>query len=126
MQLFANSFAIVPDPRADNARHDLIEILFIAFVAILCGCKTCVEIVEFAVAKKPFFTKIISLKHGIPSHDTFSTVFRMLDPKALDEAFRKFMAAFGMALADRGVESISKRAQKFGRNKAVYITNSAL
>jgi predicted transposase YbfD/YdcC len=112
MQLFTSSFAVVPDPRADNSRHDLIEILFIAFVSILCGCKTCVEIVEFAEAKKRFFAKILSLKHGIPSHDTFSSVFRILDPKALDEAFRKFMAAFGTALAERGIIAIDGKALK--------------
>jgi predicted transposase YbfD/YdcC len=103
---------VVPDPRADNARHDLIEMLFIAFVSILCGCKTCVEIVEFAGAKKQFFARILSLKHGIPSHDTFSSVFRILDPKALDAAFRKFMAAFGSALSKRGIIAIDGKALK--------------
>jgi hypothetical protein len=112
MQLFTSSFAVVPDPRADNSRHDLIEILFVAFVSILCGCKTCVEIVEFAEAKKQFFAKILTLKHGVSSHDTFSSVFRILDPKALDEAFRKFMAAFGMALAERGIIAIDGKALK--------------
>ena len=112
MQLFASSFAVVPDPRADNSRHDLIEILFIAFIAILCGCKTCVEIVEFAEAKKKFFAKILTLKHGVPSHDTFSSVFRILDPKALDDAFRKFMAAFGTALAERGIIAIDGKSLK--------------
>ena len=67
--------------QAQQRPHDLIEILFIAFVATLCGCKTCVEIVEFAEVKKAFFAKILTLKHGVPSHDTFSTVSRILDPK---------------------------------------------
>jgi hypothetical protein len=50
----SSSQAHSADPRADNARHDPIEILFIAFVAILRGCKTCVEIIELAEAKTPF------------------------------------------------------------------------
>jgi predicted transposase YbfD/YdcC len=99
MEIFITSFAQVPDPRASNARHDLVELLFIAFVAVLCGAKTCVEMAEFGRAKTAFFKKVLGLEHGIPSHDTFSTVFRMLDPKAFEAAFRRFMAAFGAALA---------------------------
>ena len=37
MQLFLTAFAEVDDPRADNARHDLTELLIVAFVAVLCG-----------------------------------------------------------------------------------------
>ena len=34
---FLAAFDDVPDPRADNARHDLGELLVVAFVAVLCG-----------------------------------------------------------------------------------------
>ena len=112
MQLFTDAFATVPDPRADNTRHDLVEMLFLTFVATLCGCKSFVEVAEFATAKLAFFSKILVLKHGIPSHDRFSTVFRMLDPEALDRAFRKFMAGFGAQLAERGLISIDGKALK--------------
>ena len=30
------------------------------------------------------------LEHGVPSHDTFSRVFRILDPEAFERAFRRF------------------------------------
>lgn len=43
MQAFAEIFAVLPDPRASNARHDLIEILFIAVAATLCGAKSCTD-----------------------------------------------------------------------------------
>ncbi|WP_196349009.1 transposase family protein, partial [Vibrio harveyi] len=39
-----------------------------------------------------------ALDHGIPSHDTFSRVFRLLDPAAFEEIFRRFMTAFAAAL----------------------------
>jgi hypothetical protein len=41
----------------------------------------------FGRAKKSFFKNFLNLKHAIPSHDTFSEVFRIIDPKALDAAF---------------------------------------
>ena len=47
----------------------------------------------FGRAKESIFRDFLKLKHAIPSHDTVSTVFRMIDPKALD-------AAFGQVLAD--------------------------
>ena len=37
MQIFLSAFDDVPDPRASNARHDLAELLVIAFVSVLCG-----------------------------------------------------------------------------------------
>jgi predicted transposase YbfD/YdcC len=117
MQLFAASFALVPDPRVDNARHNLIEILFIAFVAVLCGAKHCSEMAEFGRAKIEFFKKILKLEHGIPSHDTFSTVFRMLDPKAFEAAFRSFMTAFGKAIGSSSVVAIDGKALKRAYDK---------
>jgi len=40
MHLFLTAFEDVPDPRAGNTRHDLGELLVIAFVSVLCGA-TC-------------------------------------------------------------------------------------
>jgi predicted transposase YbfD/YdcC len=94
MDRFHECFGDLPDPRADNAQHDLVEILFVALLATLCGATSCSDMAEFGLAKELLLRQILTLKHGIPSHDTFSRVFRMLDPKAFDEAFRRFMAAF--------------------------------
>jgi DDE_Tnp_1-associated len=40
---FGGFFAGVPDPRAANARHELSEILLIAFAATLGGAESCVD-----------------------------------------------------------------------------------
>src|SRR5215510_2829764 len=108
MQLFLTAFESVPDPRAENSRHDLIEILLIAFLAVLCGAQHCSEMAAFGRAKLNF----LKLKHGIPSHDTFSTVFRMLDPKALDAAFGRLTATLVAALAKGGVIAIDGKSLK--------------
>lgn len=88
-------FASVPDPRAGNARHDLSEVLFIAFAAMLCGAETA----EFGTARANLLGSILSLAHGVPSHDTFSRLFRLLDPQAFETAFRRFMERFAAALS---------------------------
>jgi predicted transposase YbfD/YdcC len=93
--LFREMFADVPDPRDGNARHDLTEILFIAVVATLCGARCCTGMAQFARARQDLLRSLIPLAAGPPSHDTFSRVLRLIDPKAFDAAFRRFMAAFG-------------------------------
>jgi DDE_Tnp_1-associated len=47
IQLFLTAFESVPDPRAENVRHDLVEIIFIAFLAVLCGAQRCSEMAKF-------------------------------------------------------------------------------
>src|SRR6202161_42763 len=97
MEKFRSIFREVPDPRADNARHDLVDILVIALAAVLCGAEGCADMAEFGCAKQGLLHQLLRLEHGIPSHDTFSRVFRLLDPKAFELAFRRFMAAFAKA-----------------------------
>jgi predicted transposase YbfD/YdcC len=92
-------FAAVPDPRAGNVRHDLSELLFIACAALLCGAETCEDMAEFGLAKEPLLRQVLRLAHGTPSHDTFSRVFRLLDPVAFEDAFHRFTTAFASHLS---------------------------
>jgi predicted transposase YbfD/YdcC len=117
MQLFLTAFESVPDPRAENARHSLIEILLIAFLSVLCGARHCSEMSEFGRAKLKFLKRFLKLRHGIPSHDTFSTVFRMLDPKALDAAFGQLTATLVAALAKGGIIAIDGKSLKGAYDK---------
>ena len=43
MGVAVQHFAVLPDPRAANVRYDLIEILFIAVAATLCGVRSCTD-----------------------------------------------------------------------------------
>jgi predicted transposase YbfD/YdcC len=108
MEDFRACFSDLPDPRAANARHDLLEVLFIALAALLCGAQGCSDMAEFGEAKEPFLRGLLRLEHGIPSHDTFSRVFRLLDPQAFEAGFRHFAAGFAESLA--GVVAIDGKA----------------
>jgi DDE_Tnp_1-associated len=110
MQKFRKAFRQLPDPRAGNARHDLLEVLFIALAAIGCGAGSCAE--EFGRSKAGLLQLFLGLEHGIPSHDTFSRVFRLLKPEAFELAFRRFMAAFAKAngLKLTGVVAVDGKA----------------
>ena len=113
MNRFIEIFELLPDPRAANSRHDLSEVLFIAFLATLCGATSCVDMEDFGVAKEELLRSFLMLKHGIPSHDTFSAVFRMVDPKAFEALFGQFMAEFGVAARlgkPKGVVAVDGKA----------------
>ena len=83
MQALISIFREVRDPRDFNARHDLAAMLFIALAATLCGAKSCVDIADFAAANETDLAEIVDLRHGAPSHDSFSRLFRLLDPEQM-------------------------------------------
>lgn len=94
------------DPRAGNTRHDLLDIVIIALAATLAGAKTCTEFEFFGHGRVELLRRFLELRHGIPSHDTFSNVLRALDPKELEKVLRKFSKGFGI----KGVVSIDGKA----------------
>ena len=51
--------------------------------------------IPFAVDREPLLREFLSLKNGLPSHDTFSRVFRLLDPAAFGRAFEAFLDDLG-------------------------------
>ena len=110
MENFIAIFCELEDPRAENAWHNLLEVIFIALAAVLCGAQSCTDMADFGEAKEEFLRQILRLEHGIPSHDTFSRVFRLLDPEKFEAAFRRFMAAFSQSKRIKGVVAIDGKA----------------
>jgi predicted transposase YbfD/YdcC len=108
MDRFTSYFGAVDDPRAGNARHDLLELMFVALAAVLCGAEDCTDMALFARSKLVFLRQMVRLEHGPPSHDTFSRVFRLIEPAPFEAAFAKFTAAFAGAL--KGVVAIDGKA----------------
>jgi predicted transposase YbfD/YdcC len=110
MERFAECFEELVDPRGRSGDHDLTEMMFIALLATLCGAKYCTDIALFGREKEGLLRTILELKNGIPSHDTFSRVFRLLDPKSFEQAFRRFMTAFAEAVPIDGVVALDGKA----------------
>lgn len=100
MDRFSSCFKEIEDPRRSNCRHDLNEMLVIALGAILCGGEDCTDMALFGEAKEEFLRQFMTLRHGIPSHDTFSGLFRDLDPAGFHAAFQSFMTAFATNLGE--------------------------
>jgi predicted transposase YbfD/YdcC len=86
-------FSSIPDPRIERGkRHELISIFFIAICAVICGANDWVAIETYGKAKKEWFDKVLNLENGIPSHDTFNNIFRVIDTQLFSECFSRWMA----------------------------------
>jgi hypothetical protein len=89
--------ADLPDPRQLRSEdHPLINILYIALYAVLCGAEHLTEMEAFGQAQAPWWGQPLDLCRGIPSHDTFNRVFRLFDP----EAFSRCFGSWSRALAE--------------------------
>ena len=88
----------------------------IALCATLRGGQSAVAMARFAEAKESFLRGFLKLEHGLPSHDTFSRLFRQLDPAQFGAAFQRFMARFGDAV--RGVVAIDGKVLRRSFDRA--------
>jgi predicted transposase YbfD/YdcC len=69
--------------------------LVIALAASVCGAESCVDFAEFAEDREVLLREFLSLENGLPSHDTFSRLFRLLDPQAFGRVFAAFLDDLG-------------------------------
>lgn len=117
MEGIGTVFDELEDPRTGNAkRHELHELLVIALCSVLCGGETCADMALFGQAKEPFLRQFLRLERGIPSHDTFSRLFRLLDPARFHAWFVGFMRQF--AEACQGVVAIDGKTLRRSFDRA--------
>ena len=117
MEGFAEVFGELEDPRAGNARRHLpLGILPIALRAVLSGGEDCTDMALFGRAKEPFLRQFLRLPSGVPSHDTFSRVFRLLDPARFHACFLRSTRRF--AEATRGVVAVDGKALRRSFDRA--------
>lgn len=99
LEQFRSCWEGLEDPRCGNAAlHDFNELLMMALCCVLCGGQGAVDMAVFAEAKEPFLRSFLTLANGLPSHDTFSRLFRNLDPDQFRDAFQRFMTQFSKQL----------------------------
>ncbi|MFV0342367.1 MAG: ISAs1 family transposase [Anaerocolumna sp.] len=85
---------LIEDPRADyNKRHNFLDIMTVAILAVISGADTWDDIEDFGIAKKEWLASFLELPNGIPSHDTFNRIFSMIKPEQFHEAFIEWVKA---------------------------------
>lgn len=90
-------FKDLADPRRNQhlVLHKLIDIVVIAVCATLAQQDTWEEIADYAEMKEDFLKRFLELPNGIPSHDTMSRVFSLIEPTSWQVCFASWMKAMG-------------------------------
>ena len=126
---FLIHFSKLEDPRVvnHNSRHKFIDIIVMAFIAVLCGCDDWVEVAGFCEVREKLFKELLELPNGIPSHDTFSRVFSIIDAEHFEEIFAEWMQEIfhktnGEIIALDGKTIRAARAK--GNKKGVHLVSA--
>ena len=120
-------FKSVSDPRMNRTRdHDLIDILIISVCTLLCGGETFNDMEDFGYAKEEWFRTFLTLRNGIPTHDTFNRVFAALDPKEFLGAFLEWTQSVRQAVPQEivAVDGKALRRALNGGESMKYIVSA--
>ena len=129
MDAFLTHFANLDDPRVNvhNQLHSLTDILLLTILAVLCGADNWEEIEEFGKAKIDWLKEVLELRNGIPSHDTLSRVFSMLDPEELQLGFVSWVQSLaslaGEFIAIDG-KSLRRAYESGGKKGAIHMVSA--
>ena len=87
------ALAVLEDPRqpSNGTLHDFQEILVIAICAMLSDADNFEDIALWGRLKERWLKRFLTLKNGMPSHDTFERVFRILNPDRFEAVFRQWV-----------------------------------
>ena len=89
------AFSSVEDPRrTQGLRVSLEQILVMSVLSYLCGHSGYRGISRFCKAYSKRLTKLLSLKHAVPSHVTFFDVLSRIDQDQVIAAFNDWAGSF--------------------------------
>jgi predicted transposase YbfD/YdcC len=108
--------------------YPLIEILFIAICAVIAGANDWVEVETFGKSKEQWLRQFLKLEHGIPSHDTFGDVFRMINAEEFQRCFMRWIEAVfrvteGQVIAIDGKTARRSHDRHIGKD-AIHLVNA--
>ncbi len=90
MNLFER-FEVLEDPRdIRGKKYKLIDILIMTIYGLLFGLKDFVNIADYMKLNEEYFTELLGLENGTPSHDCLSDIYARIDSKKFMEIFIKW------------------------------------
>jgi len=115
------------DHRMERKKLHLAEdIVYLTLAAVICGADTWEDIAEFGRSKRVFFEGILSLKNGIPSHDTINRFFAGLVPGEFEKQFISWVKE--ICGQNKGVVSFDGKtirgSRKSGNKSAIHMVSA--
>ena len=79
-------FAHIEDPRREtkNKKYPLIEVIVIAFLAVMSGADGWESMERYGVMRMKWLSKFLALKEGIPKHDVYRRVLGAIRSELLE------------------------------------------
>lgn len=127
--VFIECFSDISDPRVERTKkHFLLDIIAIAICGVLSGAETWQEIEDFATENIGWFSQFLALPNGLPSHDTLSRVFSLLDPQSVQSSCLNWLNRITKLLPE-GVIAIDGKSLRNSRRvtscqKALHVINA--
>lgn len=130
MKTLLNHFEVLEDPRdIRGKKHELKNILLLTIYGTLCGYTDFVNMVDFLMLHEDYFSDLLDLKYGIPSHDTFSRVFSIINPNEFMNLFINWIKEItnqkGLHVAIDG-KAIKSARDKINNGNIPYILSGFL
>ena len=130
MKSLINHFEILVDPRdIRGKKHKLSDILIMTIYGVLCGYTDFANMEYFLTLHEQYFTSLLKLENGIPSHDTFSRVFASIDSKQFISIFIEWIKEIvnqkGLHIAIDG-KAIKSARDKVNDGNVPYILSGFL
>lgn len=86
-------FSEVQDPRREtkNKKYPLIEVIVIAFLAVISGADGWEAMERYGKAREKWLREFLTLEKGIPKHDVYQRVLRVLQSDLLETCFMNWV-----------------------------------
>jgi predicted transposase YbfD/YdcC len=128
LNTLAAVFSTIEDPRDNRGKlHKLLDIFILTIYGILWGHTDFANMVIDLKYKEEYFTELLGLKNGIPSHDTFSAAFSIINPAEFLECFIQWIVELtrtnGKQVAIDG-KAIRAACEKVYRKKVPMLINA--
>ena len=130
LNTLAMIFSAIEDPRDERGkRHKLLDIFILAIYGLLWGHTDFTNMALELKYKEKYFTKLLGLENGIPSHDTFSAAFSVIDPAEFLECFIQWIVeltrAKGKHIAIDG-KAVRAACEKVYQKKVPMLINAIM
>ena len=130
LNTLAAIFGTIEDPRDNRGkRHKLLDILILTIFGLLWGHTDFTNMVIDLKYKAEYFAELLGLENGIPSHDTFSAAFSVINPGEFLECFIQWIVELTRAKGNHvAIDGKAVRAacEKVYRKKVPVLINALM